>query len=132
MRRAHSRSIKHLTQMHELSPNGTQTRRTDGTLPSAEEDIAPCLLARSGLLDPAPDPEIDRWTAVLRRAIGRVGGRAGGPTRDGTLIKGLWAGDASEAETTEIPAGGVRRAVRHRRVPASHSRGARGLTSSRR
>ena len=37
---------------------------------AADEETRAVLLARSGLLDPAPDPELDHWTSVLRRATG--------------------------------------------------------------
>ena len=75
------------------------------TVPSAEEDTRAVLLARSGLLDPAPDADVDHWTSVLRRATDASVVAVSVQTEDGTLIRGMWAGDAAEPETVEIPAG---------------------------
>jgi hypothetical protein len=36
----------------------------------ADQQVLLALLARTGLLDPGDWPELDRWTAVLRRATG--------------------------------------------------------------
>ena len=88
------------------------------TVPSAEEDTRAVLLARSGLLDPAPDAEVDRWTSVLRRATGASVVAVSVQTEDGTLIRGMWAGDATEPETTEIPAGEPVERFVTARVPA--------------
>ena len=72
--------------------------------PTAYEEAPAGLLARSGLLSPAGDPEIDRWTAVLREASGASVVALAIGVESRTLIKGLWSGDAGEAETTELPA----------------------------
>jgi len=75
------------------------------TIPSPDEDIRAVLLARSGLLEPGPDPELDHWTYVLRRATGAavVAVAIEGPA--GTQIKGLWAFDRSDTQTTSLPDG---------------------------
>ena len=88
------------------------------TVPSAEEDTRAVLLARSGLLDPAPDAEVDHWTSVLRRATGASVVAVSVQTEDGTLIRGMWAGDATEPETIEIPAGEPVERFVTARVPA--------------
>ncbi len=75
------------------------------TIPTPDEDTRAVLLARSGLLDPGPDPELDHWTYVLRRATGAavVAVSIEGPTE--TQIKGLWAFDRKDAQTTRLPVG---------------------------
>ena len=55
-------------------------------------------------MSPAADREIDRWTAVLREASGASVVALAVDLGPRTLIKGLWSGDASEAETTELAA----------------------------
>ncbi len=69
------------------------------------EETHAVLLARSGLLDPAPDPELDHWTSVLRRATGASVVAVCIETPERTLVKGLWAGAAATPQTAEIPAG---------------------------
>jgi diguanylate cyclase (GGDEF)-like protein len=103
MRRAPHRRVKHLTQMYELTPN---MREAEGrtTVPAADEEARAGLLARSGLVSPAADREIDRWTAVLREASGASVVALAVDLGPRTLIKGLWSGDASEAQTTELAA----------------------------
>ncbi len=75
------------------------------TIPSPDDDTRAVLLGRSGLLDPGPDPELDHWTYVLRRATGAavVAVSIEGPS--GTQIKGLWAFDRKDAQTIALPAG---------------------------
>jgi diguanylate cyclase (GGDEF)-like protein len=85
---------------------------------SAEEDTRAVLLARSGLLAPAPDAELDHWTAVLRRATGAAVVAVSVPTESGTLIRGLWVGGAAAPETLEIPAGEPVERFIAARVPA--------------
>ena len=72
------------------------------TIPTPERAV---LLARSGLLDPGPDSELDQWTYALRRATGAavVAVSIEGPA--GTRIKGLWVFDQSDAQTTALTAG---------------------------
>jgi diguanylate cyclase (GGDEF)-like protein len=72
------------------------------TDPATEEEIRRSLLQRSGLLDVGPRPELDRWTAVLRRATGSAAAALAVPAGDRTLIISLWVGDADEPETAEI------------------------------
>jgi len=72
---------------------------------SPHEDTRTVVLARSGLLDPGPDPELDHWTSVLRRATGASVVAVCVETHERTLVKGLWAGSAATPETTEVPAG---------------------------
>ena len=91
------------------------------TVPSAEEDTRAVLLARSGLLDAAPDAEVDHWTSVLRRATGALVVAVSVQTRSGTLIRGMWAGDAAAAETVEIPAREPVERFITARVPAGSS-----------
>jgi diguanylate cyclase (GGDEF)-like protein len=74
-------------------------------VPTTEEDTRAVLLARSGLLDSTPDPEVDHWTSVLRRATGASVVAVAVQTESATLIRGMWAGDATEAETVRIGAG---------------------------
>lgn len=62
------------------------------------------LLHRSGLLELGSRPELDRWTAVLRRATGSAVAALAVELADRTLISGLWIGDAEAPETTEIRA----------------------------
>ena len=87
-------------------------------VPSAEEDTRAVLLARSGLLDSAPDPEVDHWTSVLRRATGASVVAVSVETTSGALIRGMWAGDATEAETVWIGAGEPAERFITARVPA--------------
>ncbi len=75
------------------------------TAPTTDEEARADLLARSGILSPAADPDIDRWTLVLREASGASVVALAVDVESRTLIKGLWAGDASGAETTELAAG---------------------------
>ena len=77
--------------------------QAEGCIPAltTDEEARADLLARSGLLSPTADHEIDRWTAVLREASGASVVALAVGVESRTLIKGLWSGDASEAETTE-------------------------------
>jgi diguanylate cyclase (GGDEF)-like protein len=68
------------------------------------EDVRDSLLARSGLLDPGPNPDLDRWTAVLRRATGSAVAALSVRSGDRVLVKGLRIGEAAEAQETELPA----------------------------
>jgi diguanylate cyclase (GGDEF)-like protein len=75
------------------------------TDPATEEDIRRSLLQRSGLLDVGPRPELERWTAVLRRATGSAAAALAVPVGDRTLVTALWVGDADEPETVELGPG---------------------------
>jgi diguanylate cyclase (GGDEF)-like protein len=79
--------------------------RGNTTAPTTDEEARAGLLARSGILSPAADPDIDRWTLVLREASGASVVALAIALESRTLIKGLWSGDARAAETTEFPAG---------------------------
>jgi diguanylate cyclase (GGDEF)-like protein len=69
---------------------------------SAQEEARSALLARTGFLDLTPDPELDRWTAVLRRALGTAVVALSVSCGERTLVKGLQAGAAGEARTIEL------------------------------
>ena len=103
MRRAPSPAIKHLTQMHDLSRYGAARWTRDGTHRRRGVARGPARPQRPA--QPrrgSRDRPLDRGAA---RGIGRVGGRCSRSKFESrTLIKGLWSGDASEAETTELPA----------------------------
>jgi diguanylate cyclase (GGDEF)-like protein len=71
----------------------------------ADQQVLLALLARTGLLDPGDWPELDRWTAVLRRATGAAVAALSVRVGERTLIKSLWAGEATGAQATELPAG---------------------------
>jgi len=71
----------------------------------ADQQVLLALLARSGLLDPGDWPELDRWTAVLRRATGAAVAALSVPVGERTLIKSLWVGEATGPQATELPAG---------------------------
>ncbi len=75
------------------------------TAPSADEEARAVMLARSGLLDPASDAELDHWTFVLRRATGAAVVAMSVDTHSATVLKGLWAPGSSAPQTLEIPAG---------------------------
>jgi diguanylate cyclase (GGDEF)-like protein len=70
----------------------------------AEDDVRLSLLLRSGLLEPGAHPELDRWTAVLRRATGSAVAALSVPAGARILVTGLWMGEAAEARTADIPA----------------------------
>jgi diguanylate cyclase (GGDEF)-like protein len=82
-----------------LTPNMPQPDQ------DALRDIRRSLLERSGLLHAGQRPELDRWTAVLRRATGSAVAALAVPLGDRTLISGLWIGDADEPEVTELGPG---------------------------
>jgi diguanylate cyclase (GGDEF)-like protein len=69
----------------------------------AQEEVRLGLLARSGLLEPRAWPELDRWTAVLRRATGSAVAALSVPVDGGALIKSLWVGEATEAQVADLP-----------------------------
>ncbi len=72
--------------------------------PGPQEDVRQSLLERSGLLEPEPQPELDRWTSVARRGTGSAVA-ALAVVHDGRiLIRCLWVGEASEPVTAEISA----------------------------
>jgi diguanylate cyclase (GGDEF)-like protein len=71
---------------------------------ASADELRRALLHRSGLLELGARPELDRWTAVLRRATGSAVAALAVELADRTLITGLWTGDAEEPESTEIPA----------------------------
>jgi diguanylate cyclase (GGDEF)-like protein len=76
----------------------------DSTAHDADEDLRLSLLERCGLLAPGPDPELDRWTAVLRRATGSAVAALAVPHGGGTVVRGLWTGDAAQGATANLPA----------------------------
>ncbi len=73
--------------------------------PTTDEDIRHALLIRSGLLGGEPRPELDRWTAVLRRATGSAVAALAVAVGERTLITGLRIGEADNPEAVELPAG---------------------------
>ncbi len=77
----------------------------DITPQASDDEVRRALLARSGLLEGGARPEIERWTAVLRRATGSAVAALAVPLGDRTLISGLWIGEAADPETAELPAG---------------------------
>ena len=71
----------------------------------AQAQVRLGLLARSGLLDPGARPELDRWTAVLRRATRSAVAALSVPVdegRAGTVIKSLWVGEATQSQEAEL------------------------------
>ncbi len=75
------------------------------TVPAPQDEVRQSLLDRSGLLDVGPRPELDRWTAVLRRATGSAVAALAVPIGDRTLITSLWIGEADQPESGELPPG---------------------------
>ena len=75
----------------------------DPTVHDANHELRRSLLERCGLLEPGPDPELDRWTAALRRATGSAVAALAVPVGDRTRLTGLWKGDAAQPETADIP-----------------------------
>ena len=75
----------------------------DPTVHDANDELRRSLLERCGLLEPGPDPELDRWTAALRRATGSAVAALAVPVGDRTRLTGLWKGDAAQPETADIP-----------------------------
>ncbi len=69
---------------------------------ASEAEVRRSLLHRSGLLEPGSRPELDRWTAVLRRATGAAVAALAVELDDRTLVAGLWVGEADEPETIEL------------------------------
>jgi diguanylate cyclase (GGDEF)-like protein len=69
---------------------------------ASETEVRRVLLQRSGLLEPGSRPELDRWTAVLRRATGSAVAALAVKLDDRTLLYGLWVGEAEEPETAEL------------------------------
>ena len=100
-------------------------------VPSTEEDTRAVLLARTGLLDSAPDAEVDHWTSVLRRATGASVVAVSVQTENGTLVRGMWAGDATEAETVWVPAGEPVERFISARVPAESTAAPRAYLAGR-
>ena len=68
----------------------------------ADQQVLLALLARSGLLDPGEWPELDRWTAVLRRATGAAVAALSVRVGERTLIKSLWVGEGTGPQATEL------------------------------
>lgn len=69
---------------------------------ASEAEVRRSLLERCGLLEPGPRPELDRWTAVLRRATGSAVAALAVRLGDRTLISGLWTGEADAPESTVL------------------------------
>jgi diguanylate cyclase (GGDEF)-like protein len=69
---------------------------------ASEDEVRRALLQRSGLLELGARPELDRWTAVLRRATGSAVAALAVELGDRTLITGLWTGEAEAPATTEL------------------------------
>ena len=88
------------------------------TAPAEDEATREVLLARSGLLDAAPDAEIDHWTSVLRRATGAAVVAVSVEAETRTLVKGLWALHSTEAQTTELAADETIESFLTAKVPA--------------
>jgi len=89
------------------------------TAPAEDEATREVLLARSGLLDAAPDAEIDHWTSVLRRATGAAVVAVSVEAETRTLVKGLWALHSTEAQTTELAADETIESFLTAKVPAA-------------
>jgi diguanylate cyclase (GGDEF)-like protein len=85
---------------------------------ASADEVRRSLLARSGLLELGARPELDRWTAVLRRATGSAVAALAVELGDRTLITGLWMGDADEPETAELQPGESLETFLSDRVPA--------------
>jgi len=88
------------------------------TIPTPDEDTRAVLLARSGLLEPGPDPELDHWTYVLRRATGAAVVAVSIEAPAGTQLKGLWAFDRSDTQITALSDGQTMESFLTSRVPA--------------
>jgi diguanylate cyclase (GGDEF)-like protein len=72
--------------------------------PVPHEEVRRSLLERSGLLAPEPHPELDRWTAVVRRGTGAAVAALAVEHDGRTLIRCLSVCEASEPVMAEIPA----------------------------
>jgi diguanylate cyclase (GGDEF)-like protein len=72
--------------------------------PTTTQDIRGALLTRSGLLEAEPIPELDRWTAVLRRGTGSAVAALAVAHDGRTLVRGLWVGETSEPAIAELSA----------------------------
>ena len=72
--------------------------------PGPQEDLRRSLLERSGLLGTEPHPELDRWTAVVRRGTGSAVAALAVEHDGRILIRCLWVGEASRPVTAEISA----------------------------
>jgi hypothetical protein len=104
-----NRAIRRAEWLHDQRFDGRDelnrdVQSADPTTYDANEGVRLCLLERSGLLAPGPDPELDRWTAALRRATGAAVAALAVPMAGCTRISGLWKGDMARAETAEVPA----------------------------
>ena len=117
MRRATLERDQPLTQMDDVETNMTDSDETTAA-PSAENDTREALLARSGLLDAAPDAELDHWTSVLRRATGAAVVAVSVEAGTSTLVKGLWEFGATHAQTTVLAADGTVEGFLTGKVPA--------------
>ena len=85
---------------------------------ASEDEVRRALLNRSGLLEAGPRPELDRWTAVLRRATGSAVAALAVELGDHTLITGLSTGDADAPESAEIQPGESLETFLSSKVPA--------------
>jgi diguanylate cyclase (GGDEF)-like protein len=85
---------------------------------ASADEVRGALLARSGLLEAGARPELDRWTAVLRRATGSAAAALAVELGDRTLITGLWVGDANEPEIAALVPGESFESFLSDRVPA--------------
>ena len=85
---------------------------------ASEDEVRRALLNRSGLLEAGPRPELDRWTAVLRRATGSAVAALAVELGDQTLITGLSTGDADAPERAEIQPGESLETFLSSKVPA--------------
>jgi diguanylate cyclase (GGDEF)-like protein len=85
---------------------------------TSEDELRRALLHRGGLLELGPRPELDRWTAVLRRATGSAVAALAIELGDRTLITGLWVGEATAPENIELPPGESLETFLSSKVPA--------------
>ncbi len=86
--------------------------------PASEDELRRALLERSGLLETGSRPELDRWTAVLRRATGSAVAALAVELGSRTLITGLSTGDADAPENAELQPGESLEAYLSGKVPA--------------
>ncbi len=87
-----------------MSPVEPQSSPEQVPCQASENEVRSALLQRSGLLELSLRPELDRWTAVLRRATGSAVAALAVELADRTLVTGLWTGEAEAPETAQIPA----------------------------
>jgi GAF domain-containing protein len=78
----------------------TTTVAKASRLPDDEARLV--MLRRSGVLDLAPDPEFDRWTAALRRSTGAAVGALCFLDASCQLVKSVCTVDGSADQVSEL------------------------------